>query len=73
MNRIDTERVSPIFRTVAGAGAEYVSAGLTLRDWFAGQALSGMLNEDCFTNPSAEDLAKWSYEIANAMLKEREK
>lgn len=45
-------------------------AGMTLRDWFAGQALAGMLDRaygiPVFT------IAKRSYELADAMLDVRE-
>jgi len=51
--------------------AEY---GMTLRDWFAGQALVGLLAQ---SNGSAtqSDLvtgARWSYAMADAMLQARE-
>ncbi len=46
-------------------------SGMTLRDWFAGQALAGML-----TNPDdlhgAADAAKIAYAMADAMLEARE-
>ena len=45
------------------------SPGMTLRDWFAGQAitnLSGDVND-------TEGLAREAYKIADALLKEREK
>lgn len=46
--------------------------GLSIRDWFAGQVLNGMIS-----NPDTHDLsdpryfAKQSYLIADEMLKER--
>ena len=43
--------------------------GMTLRDWFAGQALNEMVSG--WSN--YEKLAKDCYEIADAMLAEREK
>jgi hypothetical protein len=55
--------------------------GMTLRDWFAGQALAGMLayshvnpqrgnyHENCSVEGAAED----AYRYADAMLAEREK
>lgn len=47
--------------------------GMTLRDWFAGQALSGWLAsfgpDDAV---KAEQVAKFSYEIADAMISIRE-
>ena len=49
--------------------------GMTLRDWFAGQALNGWLStfgeDDIPTGTKA--LAIFAYEIADAMLEEREK
>lgn len=50
--------------------------GMTLRDWFAGQALIGMLsNPNIETHPDAGayGLAKFSYFQADAMLAERSK
>ena len=44
--------------------------GMTLRDYFAGQALSNQ-----YTNGagSAANVAKWAYQIADAMIEERMK
>jgi hypothetical protein len=48
--------------------------GMTLRDWFAGQALAGQLGGVCANYwPGEETLAKGAYEIADAMLAERAK
>jgi hypothetical protein len=44
--------------------------GMSLRDWFAGQALTGVLATSHRESPAL--LARWSYEIADAMLKERQ-
>lgn len=48
--------------------------GMTLRDWFAGQAVMGLAigywNNVNFGK--AENLAEAAYEIADAMLKARE-
>ena len=52
--------------------------GMELRDWFAGQALAGMLangqgpNTHWLNGPSS-DVASHAYDIANAMLAERTK
>ena len=46
--------------------------GMTLRDWFAGQALVGLIiNPE--TGGHVQDFAKCAYNYADAMLKEREK
>ncbi len=46
------------------------STGMTLRDYFAGQAITGLLfNKKAFENTDMS--AKWAYEIADAMLAER--
>ena len=53
-----------------GYGAGQYEVGMSLRDWFAGKALQGLLaNNGYVTNLNA----KIAYEIADAMLKERAK
>ena len=50
--------------------------GMSLRDWFAGMALSGMTRIDgrgFFPKDTAHDISGWCFQIADAMLKEREK
>ena len=42
------------------------SGGMSLRDWFAGQAASGLQGDPV-------DAAEWAYRFADAMLAEREK
>jgi len=44
-------------------------AGMTLRDYFAAKALWGVLNENHMTQ---KQMAEWSYEVADQMLKARE-
>lgn len=46
--------------------------GMSLRDYFAGQALAG-LNAVPESNMTAEDEARWAYASADAMLKERQR
>jgi hypothetical protein len=49
----------------------YSAPGMTLRDWFAGQALAGALADPtCDLSPI--ELAKKTYEFADAMLAARE-
>jgi hypothetical protein len=56
-----------------------VERGMELRDYFAGQALAGGLEQgvenDMQTNwwHSPEHIAQRAYEIADAMMEEREK
>jgi len=42
--------------------------GMTLRDWFAGQALAGFMANTRRPTTIAEDDAAWCYTIADAML-----
>ncbi len=46
-------------------------AGMTLRDWFAGQALAGMLDR-AYGIP-VNVIAERSYQMADAMLSARER
>jgi len=56
-------------RTSFFSQEEFIKA---LRDWFAGQALAGAL-EDSTMQTSGKSLASWAYKQADAMLSEREK
>lgn len=48
-----------------------VHLGMSLRDWFAGQALCGIMSGSSRTN--FEMVSKESYKLADAMLNHREK
>lgn len=52
----------------AKCGVTFKSSGMTLRQWFAGQAV-----KDINAGIGPEGMAKWSYEVADAMIKEGEK
>lgn len=54
-----------------GTWNQTFEAGMTLRDWFAGKALSGFTSLNVTVAP--EILAMWAYTQADAMLKERSK
>lgn len=51
--------------------------GMWLRDWFAGQALSGMLaregESDLLHPASVKVAAQWAYSFADAMMEARDK
>jgi hypothetical protein len=49
------------------------SYGMSLRDWFAGQALSGVHVDGWLTPEDLQALSAWCYAIADAMLAERER
>ena len=48
--------------------------GMSLRDWFAGKAISGMMTPGCvqMTEATRKARASEAYAIADAMLKARE-
>lgn len=48
---------------------EVVCEGMTLRDYFAAKAVEGMAKH----NNNAESTAKAAYQLADAMLTERER
>ncbi len=48
----------------------YGRPGMTLRDWFAGQALASVADN---VEETVDDIADWAYRLADAMLKRREK
>ena len=57
---------------VAGQFGIY-QEGMSLRDYFAGQALMGMMASDAgWATPQAE-VARGAYKLADAMLAERER
>jgi hypothetical protein len=52
---------------------EYGTPGMTLRDWFAGQALNGWLSTFGPDDPlaSAKEVAIFAYGVADAMIAAR--
>jgi hypothetical protein len=55
-----------------GAHIMTVSGGMTLRDYFAGMVLQGICADPSYA-PCLEVIVKSSYEIADAMIAERNK
>ena len=56
--------------TKRGNGAQ---DGMSLRDYFAAKAMQGMIAADVDFDISKVEKAKYAYEMADAMLKERQK
>lgn len=52
-----------------GDSTEVAVHGLTKREWFAGQALSGLLATGCFETRGHDVVAGWAILCADAMLK----
>jgi len=61
----------PVAFSTAGWHSGNVNVGMTLRDWFAGQALNGMLADDCTACTWAK-FSERAYACADAMIAERE-
>ena len=66
----NTNTGGPAFPTATLA--QKTEGGMTLRDYFAAKAMQGMLAENGGGATHNDDLAKFAYEIADAMLKARE-
>lgn len=72
-DRIEDEPALPIETT-----STPWAPGLTIRDWFAGQALAGMIStaaEPCLVGLAGADdaAAQGAYRVADAMLSARQK
>ena len=66
----------PAFPTAAheedsASGLHFVpfALGMSIRDWFAGQAIAGL----ALTETASENVAHWAYHVADALLAERKK
>jgi hypothetical protein len=53
------------------AGCEGFEDGMTLRDWFAGQALTGLIAHPNGPAGQWKDAAEQAYEAADAMIEAR--
>ena len=54
-------------------GAKFFNEGMTLRDWFAGKAMQGLLADRSWQAMTTDQCAGFAYLMADAMLKERSK
>ena len=69
----DTNTGGPAFPTPRYERGDMYSLGMTLRDYFAAKAMQGLLASlPSDTTLYDSNVAKWSYEMADAMLKARE-
>ena len=72
-----TKRIDPMTVHPDRSGIEKISPtlpGMSLRDWFAGQALAGLASaqdQSGAWTSDAQSAAAWAYEIADAMLAAR--
>ena len=58
----------------APAGVSHITdQGMTLRDYFAAKAMTGLLTAELVGEYSNEHVAEISYRIADAMMKARSK
>lgn len=48
-----------------------LSGGLSIRDWFAGQALSALVNHEGAVDCTNDEIAADAYRFADAMLAKR--
>lgn len=75
MNTNTPDDGGPAFPNEGGeASGLYSHPGMTLRDWFAGNAMQGILSAENkpYSPNERRDIAGLSYRIADAMLKARE-
>ena len=60
------------YEYMAFPAGKFQEQGMTLRDYFAGQALAGYMASEN-TDSTLATIAEWSYRAADAMLEAREK
>lgn len=65
-------QLAPVADQETGVFCGPHSEGMSLRDWFAGMALVGLLANSKF-NTAKDRYCKHAYQIADKMLAEREK
>ena len=66
----ETKDGGPAFPAEGGYDSGlHPNPGMSLRDWFAGQALA---NEYCRHDSDPDKVAEWAYHLADAMLAARE-
>ena len=74
MSKIDEGGAAfPLPKQVFGENIhlEYADKGITMRDYFAAAALQGLIFHNSFGEVSDENIAKGSYQYADAMIEAR--
>jgi len=62
-----------VYRHGDGSVMHAQDPGMTLRDWFAGQALAGLMSQPKAWAEPHERMALDAYDAADAMMRERAK
>lgn len=57
--------------TIAEDSETFIYHGVTVRDYFAAAALTGLLNRSMTKEEWPRNFARWAYEAADAMLEAR--
>lgn len=75
LSMADKDEGGPAFPVIAENGMGHVSDGMYLRDWFAGHALSALISSRGMPmyEASQQDAAQQAYQLADALLAERDK
>jgi hypothetical protein len=65
----------PVLEAITNTGSTRATPGMTLRDWFAGQALVGLLIDEGMgeSGNHIDETCRDAYRYADEMLKVREK
>lgn len=66
---VNDEPAFPYAPTGDGVNQPYPASGMMLRDWFAGQALAGLLASGEYSSEAGKE----AYEVADIMLDARRK
>ena len=62
-----------IQRTESGSGERHFGeAGMSLRQWYAGQAIAGLLANPDWNQADTEVVVGWAFQIADAMVGRKE-
>ena len=62
----------PAFPRPHSGTSQFAQEGMTLRDYFAAKAMQGMLSENSGIRYPTDELVKFAYAVADAMMKARD-